>query len=131
MNIKTERDDEILLDYANGHSYIDIAKKYNLSRKRVRDIISDKIKNKRLSDFIVNEHVSNFFVNVEQVCKELNLNKKVYTNIYNGLSKSGILIAMAHGVGLDKWTDEQLLKIKGFGDTSLYIVRTAYKRSKG
>lgn len=130
MNRKTERDGEILMMYANGKSYSTISKKYNLTKERVKQIIRTQKAKEKQAVFISNENVSSFFNNVEDICIEQGLHKKIFTNIYNSLSESGIVLAMMHGDDLDNWTDEQLLRLKGFGEMSLQIVREAYSRSK-
>lgn len=134
MNL-IERNIDIYNQKQQGKTLRELAKEYNLSRERIRQIVhKEQLKIDRIeADRIRKEEISSgdrlysFLDALQDARIENDLSENVETRVYNCLRRAGIMQRICNGeCTLADYSDEQLLKIRNFGVNSLDLARKAY-----
>ncbi len=122
-----ERNAQIFELHEQGTSYRNIGKKFNLSYERVRQIYKhEAAKRDRarwIQDQIDNKIEYQFLAALTEAAKELNL-ETVVTRSFNYLYRSSIIQNLDEKP-LNTYTDDELLQIPRFGETTLKLTRRA------
>lgn len=121
-----QRNKEIVALKDCGQSYSNIAIKFCISPSRVKEIYKREkqhiLSEKAHIDAINGDNVYTFYDAVLEVCDT----KSQATRVFRCLDRAGILREIETNNGsLDSYSDETLLAIRSFGQTSLKFARKA------
>ena len=118
-----ERNKEIVELKDSGMTYQQLSEKYELSRERVRQIYSNEMSKRERINRYGN---AKFYDAIEQANTILNGARSLPIKIMNGLLRAGIIREMNEtGCSISRWSDEQLLRIRGFGIKIVDTIRLA------
>ena len=124
----SERNAEIFKLYSNGWTYQAIGEEFGLSKERIRQICVREGKKQKLDalqDAAIISTTDAFLRACIKAVQELGLNYMLGPKTYNCLCRANVLYNLTPEVGLARYSDEQLLLIRGFGPKLLEIARTA------
>lgn len=123
-----ERNQKIFQERKSGKTYREIAKKYDISSSQVKKIIEKETirqNSKNSRQKIINKH--DFYSALIVSCES----KDFYTKFPIGilfiqLSEAGVVEQLENDIyAIDKYSDEDLMKIKNIGKNRLKFIREA------